>query len=72
MISATTLPIVIQRVMTRSVPPPSAMGMEYYLEERPITRNTYEKGLNDKTSEFYLDTPKEEIDNTNKDVCYNL
>jgi hypothetical protein len=34
------------------------MGTEYYLEERPITGNTYEKGPNDKTSEFYLDAPK--------------
>jgi hypothetical protein len=34
------------------------MGTEYYLEERPVTGNTYETGPNDKTTEFYLDSPR--------------
>lgn len=38
------------------------MGTEYYLERRPVTGNTYEKSPNDKTYEFYLDTPRRGVD----------
>jgi len=38
------------------------MSTNYYLERRPVTGNTYEGTPNDKTYEFYLDTPRRGID----------
>lgn len=38
------------------------MGTDYYLEKRPVTANTYEKTPNDKTLEFFLDSPRKGVD----------
>lgn len=39
------------------------MGTEYYLEQRPVTGNTYEKlNPNAKTFEFYFDMPRRGMD----------
>ena len=34
------------------------LGTDYYLEKRPVTGGTYEKSVNEKTVEFYLDQPR--------------
>ena len=38
------------------------VGTDYYLEQRPVTGNTYETSPNSKTFEFYLDSPRRGID----------
>lgn len=38
------------------------MATDYYLEQRPVTGNTYETSPNSKTFEFYLDCPRRGMD----------
>jgi hypothetical protein len=50
------------------------LGTRYFLEQRPVTGNTYDITPNDKTTEFYLDLPRSStvIGKDNAEFCWRL
>jgi hypothetical protein len=50
----------------------AVMGTRYTLERRPVTSGTYEKSPNDKTTEFYMETPRSATIKGNDDPAYSM